>query len=186
MSSTIGIAVKDEKSKTEMMGQFKTLPGETDADRLRFCLNAALQSAKLSGKPYESLVEKVRASQGRTIDLLVSTLMASDVEYENKLAEKDRTIVAQEEEIRTLKQEKKNALMSMEQAKSTIADLKTNIESMEKALATKEELIASLRNAQNYHDSQVSHEADINARLKVIEDKLQAINGAQLSFISPN
>ena len=47
MSNTIGIAMKDEKSKIEMMAKLKTMPGETDAERLEYCLNAGMQSAKL-------------------------------------------------------------------------------------------------------------------------------------------
>lgn len=183
MSNTIGIAMKDEKSKTEMMAKLKTMPGETDAERLEYCLNAGMQSAKLSGKSYESMVDKVRTSQSRTLDLLVSTLTAADVEHETALAEKDHEIVALEDELRILWQEKKKDGMLLDQAQTTVDALNAKIAAMEKELNLKDELITSLQAAQKKQESQSAYEADVRARLKEIEARLQKMSGEQLSLL---
>ncbi len=179
MSNTIGIAMKDEKSKIEMMAKLKTMPGETDAERLEYCLNAGMQSAKLNGKSYESMVDKVRILQARTLDLLINTLTTADVEHETTLAEKDHEIVALEEEIKTLRQEKTNESMMLDKAQTTIDALNEKITAMEKELSMKDALIVSLQAAQ----TQSSYEADIRACLEVIEAHLQKMSGEQLSFV---
>ena len=101
MRATFGINVQDADQRQQLFVMLRQMPGQTDLERLQYCLKAGLESIMLNPAQSEKMKE-IRESFQRAEDIIVGILQSANVAYEKALAEKDAVISAQSSEITKL------------------------------------------------------------------------------------
>lgn len=93
MSVTIGISVRNNEEKNELSAKLKKIPGETDQERLEYCLNSVLSTQNVTGN-HKELLQAVRDVHEHMLDIILGELEQVDIRYEQNISNKQKSIDA--------------------------------------------------------------------------------------------
>lgn len=169
-----------------MFALLRQMPGETDLEKLRFCLMAGTQSVNLHPAQNEQLKE-IRDANRRTEEIIAGLLQSANVAYEQEIADRDKKIAALISENTKLEKIAATQADQLQSIQNSLSIAQEQIAELEAKLQEKDNILAATVQQIGKKSTEEDKISDLIKKLGVWEKTINTLcnkmSGEQITFV---